>query len=274
MGICKGKRELVEILKSSVKTAPKEALESCIAAVNAANNASFADERESVRKGQRQQQEEEQRNRQEPKCAYAFRLLKLIVLQLNAIPKVTYVITAVLTVMQFVPFVKLSSEDALAYNGILNSIILLIFAWHLMIIPAENMKELEKSCKYSYAQLFFARLLCIGVVGMIVMAAAAISCVGSIANDDLGAALVLTVLLPTVCAAFNALLWANYISSSEFAIMSVYAVSAFVIGMISELISEAGTFVLCIIVGISLLGIAFQTMRIMNRRVYDEAYNY
>lgn len=277
----RGKRELVGILKSSLRSAPEGAAERCIAAVNAANNASHAAECErkhqvqNKRRQQNKQQQDKQEQRQNKKAdSHAFLLFELIALQFRTIQRVTYVLTAALTAMQFMPFIRLSSADGFACSGILNSIVLLIFAWHLMIIPAEDMKELEKSCKYSYGQLLSARVVCMGAVGMLLMLAAAVSAVQAATLGEFRIEFALSALLPTVCAAFNALLWTNYISSSDFAMVSVYAVSAVAIALLSEVISEAGTIVLCGAIGILILGIVFQTMKIMNRRVYDEAYDY
>lgn len=273
-GKSKGERELVKLFRSAVQTAPIGAAESCIAAVNAASIANLANIANTEKGKKCDMTRQGESKRQEKMSVYVFRLFGLMLLQLKTIPKVIYLLTVVLTVIQSVLFTKLSLADGFACSGILNSMILLIFAWHLMIIPTENMRELEKSCKYSYEQLLLARIVCLCAIGLAVMLAAALSAVQTFAAYELGIVFALTVLLPTVCGAFNALLWISYVSDSAFAMFSIYSVSAFVAGLISEIMSEAAVWLLCGLVGIFVLGIAFQMMRIVNRRVYDETYNY
>lgn len=256
-------REIAEILRKARKQPPDGAMESCIAAVGKAAENSFCIESVEL-------SSQSGGNSSSAGKSFWTQLIKLAGLQLRAIPMWTYAAAAFMSALQFVPFVRFYAEEGVLLNGIISAVILLLFAWHLMLIPTGSMRELEKSCKYSYGQLLAARILCLGLLSFVVTAAAIIPMA---VDGRIEPVFVISTVLPTICGAFNALLWANYAENSDAAMMSVYFVSAVAAGLLSETISRAGILMFCIITLCLASGIVILSSRLMNGRIYDEAYN-
>lgn len=257
-------REIAEILRKARKQPPDGAMESCIAAIGKAAEISFCIESVEL-------SSLNGRNSSSAGKGFRTQFIKLAGLQLRAIPAWTYAAAAFMSALQFVPFVRHSAEEGVLLNGIVSVVILLIFAWHLMLIPTGGMRELEKSCKYSYGQILSARILCLGLLSFVVTAAAIIT---AVVDGIIEPLFVISTVLPTICGAFNALLWANYVGNSDAAIMSVYFASAVAAGLLSETISRAGILLFCIITLCLASGIVILGSRLMNGRMYDEDYNY
>lgn len=198
-------------------------------------------------------------------------LLPLMKLQLMSMPASMYVLALGAIVLQMILFASMPPMDALMAVGISSAVVALLFAWHLMLSSAGNMVAIEKCCKYSYGQILLARILCLGGLTLIALLAAIVP--GATANQ-LGAVFVLPAMLPTICGALTALLWANHIGNSDIALMTVYLVSALITSLMLERIMEAGLLLLCAILLVSLSALFFQTKTLTNRRIYYEAYHY
>lgn len=199
-------------------------------------------------------------------------LLPLMKLQLMSMPASMYVLVlGAIVLQQMILFASMPTMDALMAVGISSAVVALFFAWHLMLSSAGNMVEIEKCCKYSYGQILLARILCLCGLTLIALLAAIVP--GATANQ-MGAVFVLPAMLPTICGALTALLWANHIGNSDIALMTVYLVSALITGLMLERIMEAGILLLCAILLVSLSALFFQTKTLTNRRIYYEAYHY
>ena len=90
----------------------------------------------------------------------------------------------------------------------------------------------------------------------------------------MGITFILTATLPTLIGALMALLWANHIGNSDFALMTVYLVAALITGLMLEWVVETGIFLICAILLITLAALLLQTKNLTNRRINYEAYHY
>lgn len=206
-----------------------------------------------------------------PEVRQPNRLLPLIKLQIMSMPIGVYVLALGTIVFQTVLFACMEPIDALMAVGVSGAVVALLFAWHLMLSGAGSMTEIEKCCKYSYGQILLARTLCLCALTLTALLAAIIP--GASLNL-LGAGYILAAVLPTLCGALAALLWANYAGNSDMALMTVYLLTALITGLMLEWIAEAGVLPLCaILVGV-LSALVIQTKTLTNRRIYHEAYHY
>ena len=103
------------------------------------------------------------------------------------------------------------------------------------------MSEIEKCCRYSYGQILMARLLCLCVLTLTTFLIAMLP--GVVSRQELG--FLLPLVLPAACGALLALIWANYVSRSDIAQMTVYLVGALAVSMMQETIQEMGTHTVC-----------------------------
>ena len=68
------------------------------------------------------------------------------------------------------------------------------------------------------------------------------------------------------------MIWANYVSRSDIAQMTVYLVGALVVSMMQETIQEMGTQTVCAALLLIAAALVWQGKILMNRRNYDETY--
>lgn len=199
------------------------------------------------------------------------RLLPLIQLQLRSMPASVYVLALAAVAFQILLAVSLPPMDALMATGISSAIVALLFGWHLMLSCAGSMIETEKCCKYSYGQILLARILCLSSLTLTALLAAVIPSAGF---NHMGITFILAATLPTLIGALTASLWANHIGNSDFAQMTVYLVAALITGLMLEWVVEAGIFLICAILLITLAALFLQTKNLTNRRIDYEAYHY
>ena len=146
--------------------------------------------------------------------------------------------------------------------------IVLLFSRHLMLPGTGNMSEIEKCCRYSYGQILMARLLCLCVLTLTTFLIAMLP--GVVSRQELG--FLLPLVLPAACGALLALIWANYVSRSDIAQMTVYLVGALAVSMMQETIQEMGTQTVCAALLLIAAALVWQGKILMNRRNYDETY--
>lgn len=232
-------KDVISFLKEAKQAPPAGAVETCIASL--------------------------------PKVRKPNRLLPLIKLQIRSMPVSMYGLALGVVVFQTLFFSGMRPMDALMAVGISSAVVTLLFAWHLMLSGAGNMAEIEKCCKYSYGQILLARILCLCILTLTALFAAIIP--GAAANQ-LGTGFILAAVLPTLCGALAALLWANYVGNSDMALMTAYLVTALITGLMLEWIVEAGTLLILGILLATLSALYFQTKTLTNRRMHHEAYHY
>ena len=199
------------------------------------------------------------------------RLLPLVKLQLRSMPATEYVLALAAVAFQILLALNLPPMDALMATGISSAVVALVFGWHLMLSCAGSMVEIEKCCKYSYGQILLARILCLSSLTLTALQAAVIPSAGF---NHMGITFILAATLPTLIGALIALLWANLIGNSDFAQMTVYLVAALITGLMLEWVVEAGIFLICAILLITLAALFLQTKNLTNRRIDYEAYHY
>ena len=199
------------------------------------------------------------------------RLLPLVKLQLRSMPASVYVLALAAVAFQILLALNLPPMDALMATGISSAVVALVFGWHLMLSCAGSMVEIEKCCKYSYGQILLARILCLSSLTLTALLAAVIPSAGL---SHMGITFILAAALPTLISALMALLWANHIGNSDFAQMTVYLVAALITGLMLEWVVEAGIFLICAILLITLAALFLQTKNLTNRRIDYEAYHY
>lgn len=199
------------------------------------------------------------------------RLLPLVKLQLRSMPASVYVLALAAVAFQILLALNLPPMDALMATGISSAVVALVFGWHLMLSCAGSMVEIEKCCKYSYGQILLARILCLSSLTLTALQAAVIPSAGF---NHMGITFILAATLPTLIGALMALLWANHIGNSDFAQMTVYLVAALITGLMLEWVVEAGIFLICAILLITLAALFLQTKNLTNRRIDYEAYHY
>lgn len=199
------------------------------------------------------------------------RLLPLVKLQLRSMPASVYVLALAAVAFQILLALNLPPMDALMATGISSAVVALVFGWHLMLSCAGSMVEIEKCCKYSYGQILLARILCLSSLTLTALQAAVIPSAGF---NHMGITFILAATLPTLIGALIALLWANHIGNSDFAQMTVYLVAALITGLMLEWVVEAGIFLICAILLITLAALFLQTKNLTNRRIDYEAYHY
>lgn len=199
------------------------------------------------------------------------RLLPLIQLQLRSMPASVYVLALAAVAFQILLAVSLPPMDALMATGISSAIVALLFGGHLMLSCAGSMMEIEKCCKYSYGQILLARILCLSSLTLTALLAAVIPSAGF---NHMGITFILAATLPTLIGALTASLWANHIGNSDFAQLTMYLVAALITGLMLEWVVEAGIFLICAILLITLAALFLQTKNLTNRRIDYEAYHY
>ena len=206
-----------------------------------------------------------------PDIQKQYRLLPMVKLQLRSMPASVYVLALAAVAFQILLAVNLPPMDALMATGISSAVVALVFGWHLMLSCAGSMVEIEKCCKYSYGQILLARILCLSSLTLTALLAAVIPSAGF---NHMGITFILAATLPTLIGALMALLWANHIGNSDFAQMTVYLVAALITGLMLEWVVEAGIFLICAILLITLAALFLQTKNLTNRRIDYEAYHY
>ena len=196
-------------------------------------------------------------------------LLPLLKLQMLSLPSSVYGLAlAAVLVQQIFSFTDLPLPDVLSVTGTLHAVIVLIFARHLLLPGAGSMNEIEKCCRYSYGQILLARLLCLCILTLTTFLLAMLP--GVVSRQDLG--FLLPLVLPAACGALLALIWANHVSRSDIAQMTVYLVGALTVSMMQESIQEMKTQTVCAALLMIAAALIWQGKILMNRRIYDETY--
>ena len=93
---------------------------------------------------------------------------------------------------------------------------------------------------------------------------------GAVSKQEI--AFLLPIVLPAACGALLALIWANHISRSDIAQMTVYLVGALTVSMMQETIREMRTQSVCAALLLIAAALVWQSKILMNRRIYDETY--
>lgn len=198
-------------------------------------------------------------------------ILPLIRLQLFSLPPAMYLVAAAMLLAQQRLLTALETDIALAASGLLSALICLLLTWHLTLSSTESMEDIERCCKYSYGQILLSRILCLCILTLTALLAAAIP--GMLRNVIVPGHILIT-MLPTAFGALAAIGWANYRGNSDTALMSVYLVTATIVSMNLEIVRSAGILTAAVLLAIVLSALVFQTKSIMNRRLQYEAYHY
>ena len=204
-----------------------------------------------------------------PEIRKNYSLLPLLKLQMLSLPGSVYGLAlAAVLVQQIFSFTDLPLLEVLPVTGMLHAVIVLLFSRHLMLPGTGSMSEIEKCCRYSYGQILMARLLCLCVLTLTTFLIAMLP--GVVSRQELG--FLLPLVLPAACGALLALIWANYVSRSDIAQMTVYLVGALAVSMMQETIQEMGTQTVCAALLLIAAALVWQGKILMNRRNYDETY--
>ena len=230
-------KDVIVILKSQKPTMRKGAVERCIAALPAVKRSS--------------------------------NIMPLIRFQLFSLPPGMYGLGLLMIALQL-RFVEVTDRpgDALVISGIAGALITLLLAWHLTLAAAEGMREIEGCCKFSYGQILLARVLCLCLLTTAALLAATVP--GAV-HYGLGAKFILLAILPTAFGALAAILWANWSSNRDQALMTVYLAASGVTGVTLKFMMDLTVFVvLALLLGVLII-LLIQTKSLMNRRIEYEA---
>lgn len=230
-------KDVIEILKSEKPTMRMGAVERCIAAL--------------------------------PSVKRSSNIMPLIRFQLFSLPPGMYGLGLLMIALQL-RFVVVTDRpgDALVISGIAGALITLLLAWHLTLAAAEGMREIEGCCKYSYGQILLTRILCLCLLTTAALLAATVP--GAL-HYGLGAKFILLAILPTAFGALAAILWANWSSNRDQALMTVYLAASGVTGMTLKFMMDLTVFaVLALLLGVLII-LLIQTKSLMNRRIEYEA---
>ena len=196
-------------------------------------------------------------------------LLPLVKLQMLSLPGNVYGLAlAAVLVQQILSFAALPLPDVWPAAGNIHAVVVLLFARHLMLPGIGSMNEMEKCCRYSYGQILLARLLCLCMLTLATFLLAVLP--GAVSKQEI--AFLLPIVLPAACGALLALIWANHISRSDIAQMTVYLVGALTVSMMQETIREMRTQSVCAALLLIAAALVWQSKILMNRRIYDETY--
>lgn len=198
-------------------------------------------------------------------------LIPLIRLQAGSLPLTVYLLSVCVIVVQGVFTVMLPPIEALKLTGILSAASLLPYLWHLLFFYSADLAEIEKCCRYSFTQLYLARIFCLCgfTLGVYLMTALP----GAYMNH-MGISFLLAAVLPGCSGTFFALLWTNHSADADASLMSIYLVAAICTGMLLEQILKYGFLFLCILFLVLTAGLVSQINELKNRRMEYEAYNY
>ncbi len=225
-------REVISYLRRGTAEAPAGALERCLAALA----------------------EVKRQNR----------LLPLIRLQLRVLPLWVYGLAVLSALCQAAAFAFGQGPDAMLISAVANGLTVLLLGLHLLFSSEGRMEEVERSCKYSFGQILLARVLCFC---LLVGASQGAVLLVTLFLDGAQAKVLVGSWLPTLLGCLAALVWANYLSKNEAALMSVYLTAALLTGlMMGRMLALGGLFV-CLLSLAALGAIFFQTKSLLNRMI-------
>lgn len=198
------------------------------------------------------------------------RMSALLRLQLESLPAVMYLLMAVVVASGLCLGMVLDKSTALVASGMISSMTFILLGWHLFLAETNSMAEIEHTCRYQYSQILLSRIICL--MGMSIVSALCVSVPVS-AYQHGGLSYCLTMMLPTSMGAVAAVLWASWISNRDFAVMTVYLVTALLTSDHLRWIFEAGVSTVSVMLIVSVTALVFQGHTLFDRRIKNESYS-